>query len=642
MIQITRDRARWRALTIFTRITPTLQPDLLADGTIADRFEIAVSHPTLLSSTLSLKSETLFAAFRATMDGTTPPPIFDQSDNIVDARVSIDPDYAGLVEVENGRWRFPHAGLLSDDPNRRGAVLKAALARHTITASDSAETQARILSPNFSDDDFLGVIAVLQSSHESFALRLRERASAAQIGEEDLLPEHSHHWTHLSAPRGGSTSLSSFIADELAAERTSRLAEDPVRAFASISLNFAAPALVPMEALRRLPADDIFRMVQELVRFDDHFALVGAFEVCADWVQRDTRFIGLGEQLLDRLLADRAKLRNACAMFATAFMVATARLAVHDELRTEPVYWRRLAAASHASLVVRACGVGDFDATELITWATRVCGEEYLLSAYLDMAAEPQWRPEWADSRFMTADAFGRLYSTVDAFRANPAPVSWKQRIQEAKLWIDEDSLNFLMGFPAVLEGARRAHFPAVADLNPTIQEAYRLLADEPSLDNLLRLTPAIQAFGVFAGVNGAADKVIAELRDKPGWADDDAAQAALSLITHIAVLTNDGALADAIAEMLMSGADVALSGGTFHQLFFRLVECAAADTDRMAASNALAKRLEFLALRLPASDQMSSLVSLLEVLQKVSPDMSVLLGRAVTAARLASACPAA
>jgi hypothetical protein len=40
-------------------------------------------------------------------------------------------------------------------------------------------------------------------------------------------------------------------------------------------------------------------------------------------------------------------------MFAAAFIIATAHLAMHDVLRRQPVYWRRLVAASHASLIVR-------------------------------------------------------------------------------------------------------------------------------------------------------------------------------------------------------------------------------------------------------------------------------------------------
>jgi hypothetical protein len=203
-----------------------------------------------------------------------------------------------------------------------------------------------------------------------------------------------------------------------------------------------------------------------------------------------------------------------------------------------------------ASVIVRTCGITDDDYDEVISWATRLRGEEYLLSVFCDMAVEPQWRPEWADSRFLTADVFGRAYGAFLALPEAIAPESWRTRLTTAKVWIDADDLNSLMSFPAVLEGARRARIPAISELGETIAEAYGQLSHEPSIEMLLRLTPALQAYGVPDGVNISARQVVALIRNGTDGLDGPIVQAALTLTAHIATLAKDTELADAVAEI--------------------------------------------------------------------------------------------
>src|SRR5260370_40307851 len=110
--------------------------------------------------------------------------------------------------------------------------------------------------------------------------------------------------------------------------------------------------------LEALDAGTVVRMVEGALRYQDHFALVAAFEICAASVEKDVRFIALGEQLLDRLVKDITWLKNACRLFATIFVVATARFALHDIMRDRPGSWRRLAAPMLAPLTIRRRGAG--------------------------------------------------------------------------------------------------------------------------------------------------------------------------------------------------------------------------------------------------------------------------------------------
>jgi hypothetical protein len=279
-----------------------------------------------------------------------------------------------------------------------------------------------------------------------------------------------------------------------------------------------------------------------------------------------------------------------------------------------------------------------------MSWAIQLCGEEYFLSVYSDMAAEPQWRPEWADTRFMAADAFGRLYGAFLAIPGQASPASWKEGIEAVMVRVDEEGLNLLITFPAVLQGERRTPAPALEQLHEDIRTAYRQLEAEPSADNLLCLTPAIHAYGVPSGIaiNGAVRKIIDNIRNSRDYIDEDAVQVTLIMACHIATMTNDPDLADAIADTAIELVLKEQEPGLVQQMFFRLVETAGANPDREAARSALARRLEFLALRLPASEAIAVLLSLLRALRSVEPKMAPLLGRAMAAAKLAAFSAAA
>ncbi len=172
-----------------------------------------------------------------------------------------------------------------------------------------------------------------------------------------------------------------------------------------------------------------------------------------------------------------------------------------------------------------------------------------MLSVYRDMSVEPQWRPDWIDLRFLMADAFGRVYAAFAALPSEIAPQSWKQRIEAAKKWVEDDHLDLIMRFPAVLEGAPRGKIELPLELTTALKDASDLVLGEPSIDNLLRITSLVEAVGVPDGIGAALLRIIEQIRSGANIIDPDVLHAALTMLAHIATLTKDASLADAISE---------------------------------------------------------------------------------------------
>jgi hypothetical protein len=557
------DLRRLRLVFALEKLSPALRADVLADGTIAARFDVPAKRPAQLFETVTVLRDDLFTAFRNAADGVAPAPLMDVDSRAVDAKIWIDPNGSGIVEIGQNRLRFAQAALLSSDPTKRLVYLETALRQYPLTRRDADYLRALVAKPEYGDDDFFSAVTLLASSPQTFVEVLREKLQSQntqhRIGSDDVLPGDVRHWEHLTAPVDRSATSSDYIDNELRAQRTAQLELNRSRAFYPMSVTFPAPSLVPFSLLQRFDAEAVADMIEAVANVDDHFALVGAFEICADWVQRDSRFVALGDRILDRLFGDMDRLAAACGMFAAIFVVATAHLAEHETLRRQPVYWRRLAAASHASLVVRICGTSGIKPDEIVAWAMRVSGETYFLSVVSDLPVEPQWHPEWIVPNFLLADVAGRALGTWHRLPGEVAPESWKIRLDVVQTWINDKKLSLLLTYPAALEGTRRPRQPTLAEFEArnftAAVSAYRDLADGPSVENLLVVSPLIEAFGFPQEASADVMKVLDLIRSQGGDGDERRNVVALSVLAHISILTNDVALADGVAEACMERA---------------------------------------------------------------------------------------
>ena len=259
---------------------------------------------------------------------------------------------------------------------------------------------------------------------------------------------------------------------------------------------------------------------------------------------------------------------------------------------------------AHASLVVRVCGGNGIDPKRMISWATRLFGDAYFLSVVSDFAVEPQWRPEWILPKILVADLCGRV---VGAWRQLPqevAPPSWKERVEKAYAWIVEEKIGAFAQYPSVLQGTRRPHRPTLAEFQSVPQGAdgFLALAKDPTANTLLSISPFIEAFGFPNEATGDVEKVLASIRSAPPDEDDKFTVLALSLLAHIAVLTENAALADSITEACLERARRIETQEPIFEIVCRLIECTAAIKDRAEAARTLARRLEILAFIIPAT----------------------------------------
>lgn len=621
--------AKFRVTFALGRLSKELQSDVLADGALAEQVGIAVSNPINLPEGVVLDRRNLFSAFQKAADGEPIQDVVDVEGVKREMKIEVQNE-AAIASYGAHRIAFPQAALLSANPERRQQILAAILKNNTLTKVAREQLQSLVSKPDHSDADFFAVRKILAGAPESFATALREVANKGTLSRTDFLPTDMSHWENLTAKRITANALVEFVKNELAEERASHIAEDAKDAIDVISLTFGGTELVPLEAMRALRSDDLLVGLKHLLQFPDPFALAGAFEICAHQAA-DQRFVELGDEIIDRLLKDVQRLRNELTTFAAAFIIATAYLAEHETLRKQPVFWRRLAAASHASLVTRVLGGSSDDESSLLTWAMRLSGKPYYLSILYDAHSEARWRPEWMAPNYLMADVYGRLQGAVQRL-GEAAPETWRKKIEAAQPSVLKDAPPLSQTFPSVLQGWVP---PAKKPADDTdIGRMYADFVREPTIDGFLYFTPIVFGFGFAADADQAVLKVVQSLRANLGTTPPEFAQAALDLAALIAAQNRDPELADAVSavavERLVATNDVdhLLPTATV------ILECAAARTDRKEALSMLARRFENLAFVSPSA-ALPEALDIFRIMQSLNEELGIRLGRAIATARL-------
>ena len=571
----------------------------------------------------------MLAAFRDVLAGKRPKPLKDEDGKTVKATVTIEPDGMAKIKVAKAIFCFAYAGLLSSDPQQRLEYLETHLRENTLASIHADALRSKVVESTFSDEDFLSVVEVLRTSQESFVQSVKAALAARELTNSDLLPNDLRHWDNLVAPPSDSQTLETFLTNECEAERARLLAGDPIRAFRSISLSFCAPALVPIDKFKALPKPGLLKILQSAASLPDHFAQVGAFEICTSAFEKDEHLEVAGLKLLDSLL-DMETLRHRCLSYASAFVLTSARLAQHSTLSLRPTFWRRVTTSAHSSLILRACGFSNTDT--LFKWTMEHSGKAFLFSVLLEMDREPRWKADWLTGNHLVADAFGRVENAINKIPDGSRPEAWLERLAKAREWITKNGVELFTVLPAIGESAPRK-MPSDDELY-IFRPAYDRLVAEPTTTNLLRCGAGFFTAGVTEKSLGACHSIVNRLqKDAIRWDDDDT-QHVLQVLSFVAIQARDVGLANSVAEFCVEKVRELPVDGSTLDIVCRLVECASANFDRDQAMVALAGRLENVAFLAPPQ-ALNDLHNSLRHLQLLDNRLSSNLGRAVAAARL-------
>jgi hypothetical protein len=603
----------------------------MSDGRISERYNIPTHRPAHLGAKVSLDQARLLAAFRTLLSGKKAAPLIDDSGKIIEAAISFDPNGTAQIKVADTVFSFPNAGLLSPNSEIRIQYLEVALKGRALAGIHADALRSKVARVELSDDEFLSVVEVLLTAQESFVQTVRAKVATRDLTNSDLLPDNLMHWDNLVAPHAGSQNLNDFLVNERQAEISRLMSAGIARALSAMSLSFCAPALVPIDTFKNVPSDEMLQTLERAASLPDHFAVAGAFEICADWIGRDGRIEAVGVKLLDQLFGDMDQLRDRCTFYAAIFAMTLARLAQHETLRRKPSFWRRVTAAAHSSLALRACGTDN--AENVFKWVMEHSGKAFLFSVLLEGDREPRWKLDWLTATHLVADVFGRIDIAVNKISQEARPSAWVDRIAKAREWIVANNAELFSILPAIGQSVRRpmvTEGEALGWFKPYFDD----LSAKPGDGTLLLCGPGFYTMGVTKEALLACHKVMSQLqRDASRWDDGDTRHV-LQALSFAAMQAQDVPLADSVADFCVEKARDLKDESSTLEIVCRLIECASADPNHGQAIETLARRLESVSFLAPAST-LIDLNDSLRHMQLLDENLARNLGRAVATSRL-------
>lgn len=624
---------RIRALYALRRIGKQLFSDVLADGSISEKFNIPTHRPANLGEGLDVHQEVLLRAFRQRLAGKPVRSIMDENGKPLKASVTISDNGTAQIVIADKKLAFSYAGFLGEDRSARRKLLDRLLKGHSLAATHEDELRALISARPLTDEDFLTAVTLLSCSPESFSQTVRSKVAVRDLLNSDLLPEDERHWENLTAPWRNSNTLQSFLSNELDAENARRYADSSLKAYLVGSLSYCAPGMVPLNRVEELDQDEVLAIVQRAANLPDHFSVTGAFEICAHRLESDARLKAAGSKLLENLLGDMDQLGNRCLFFAGAFLMTLAHLAQHQKLKRMPSYWRRVTAAANASLILRSCGSDN--AESFFKWAVDYAGKPFALSVLLEETTEPRWKLDWLSAKHLIADAFGRLDATLQKLPKELRPADWVAQIEKAREWIAAENLEILCTLPAIGESSRRKP-PSLKD-TLVFRSFFEKFRDSPTIEALSNCTAGIYTVGAPLEIAPSCHSLIGNLVNAGARWSARETQSTVQMLSHLAVLFEDEILADLVAQFAMEKLRELSERESTLEIVCRLVECSSAYSDRQKGLEMLGKRLETVSF-LVDPEVAFDLHDTLSQLQLLTPFSSLGLGRALAAARLAKA----
>lgn len=625
-----------RVVFALGRLDDELRAEVLADGVIIKRFKLASSSPVRVNKDISIPRDELFAAFlKAAEVEEVQLPFKKGSKNEV-ASIRLDQDGAAILQTVDHNIRFPHAALHNANLDRRLKAMQVVLGGHTLASATKERIVQLVKSPSWDTHSFLGVMELLEHSPEAFRSSLSEKAQSGALRAADLLPSSDDYWFNLLPRADKSLTLTNYVDDELRLDRAEKSRAAAEFVFDTVGLTMAAPALTPHDLAEKLPHAEFLVWVSNLAAHDDHFSLVGAFEIASRQAASSVEAAVLCSEILKKLFGDMEEIEARCYLFAAVFVLATARLATSSSTQKCPVFWRRLVAAAHAGLVVRTCNASPYDYEKLLGLALQQYGREYLLSCALDMRSEQRWDPEWISPDFLIADAFGRVDAAAKRL-AEGMPPDWRQHLEAIRSWIDSKKYMLKVNYPAVLEGSLLS--------NPSlIPDDYRTQMSQDTeqfanaLDEILlaRTRTWVSVVGPTADLPTRMLESVDRIRSGREKVTETTYRELLSLATAVAVRSRNPTMVAGIATALLERGALLKDKQAIVEVVICLTQLSTVEGDSGKARQELARQLEFLAFSVPIGKSAEELGEQLACIGNLDAALAKDLGAALHASRLA------
>jgi hypothetical protein len=523
---------------IFLKSTPRPIVDrILSDRSFVVRMGMTVQSTLHFDGTTQVTADDLVLAARSVLRGSTTVEIRTKGGERLSFKGQIS-DGSLLLTPESGpALVYDYVEALSSDVSVRLAAIDR-LVRETLVSTSRGEFWRTIAaSGDITATDFVDLIKDIRATPEMLRDQLR---GVPNLGRDALVPRDPSYWSTL-LPLTEGDDFESYVGKRLPAHQESLMKLNPKLAMSRIGYTAATPSTVRNDLMGSLKPEDFSICTQK----NDPFSLLFAFEVAAYNLHADQAWEMIGTESLTKLFSSKEEFDDRGRLLAASTIIAYAGLSKVAPWRAAPIYWRRLAAFSHAGVLTDSLW-GMCNPEAFLKWAMNHFAAGYHWQVLFERREAPLWWPDAIEPGTIKAELCARFINAMQSIDEAEWPTAWKATLERITDKILTRGEGMMMAFPGPFEdfdGFKRS--VEVSLFEATLKALKESPFKIPGLKAFIHLCPLTE-------IELSVLKDFVNRSDAPAGSDMEAYLSELTVITHACAAYRDISLANALAEKAM------------------------------------------------------------------------------------------
>jgi hypothetical protein len=421
--------------------------NIFGDRTLCEKFGIKPEFWLPLDPETGVETNSLHSALRAAVSGRKSAMVKLRDGRRVRAKIVAKKGGQATLQFGKRGFAFSDVDLMSLDKRVRLNALKRVFAARPLAIEEEDRWRGVGADRALSDREFVELVTHLDSTPEAVGEQL---VKPHNLDSERLMPANPGYYFRLVGRLGSSTSLSGYMANELAVARKALLERHPERAVRRAGFLAFWQPLIPFELLATIGVSDVSMLLQA----EDPFSLLCGFELCCNRPKKNRAVAQLGASLLTKLLLDTKSSRARCDIFSACAIISTTNIRFAAKAANAPLFWTRLAALAHAGVLTDGLR-GLTDTKGFLQWCVQNWLSNYLWHSVIDRRDAPGWNPEWISPDQLYAELVGRAQNALQAVPEGSRPASWVSAIDRALTQLRQSGTLLSAYFPGPFDDFR-------------------------------------------------------------------------------------------------------------------------------------------------------------------------------------------
>jgi len=617
----------------FINSLPTiLKKSVLKDIEFADRYGFAVQGVARLRGD-EVSHENISKYLQLVANELETPDLKNSKGENLGAEGSLLHDGSAEIRIGKNQFRFEAAALLSDSKEKRIEVFNMLLQQNTVPKSTEDHWQKRIVEPDLSFNEYTDFLNAIENSIENVLRKIDyDIANRGKIVFNSFVPNEATTFYALIGNSENHSTLEEFSTNALFSRRKELLKRDLSSGLSSIGPSWLHPDEDLIDLLDDYEEEALKTALRNALQIGrDPFTLIFILDICRRKIPDNKAYIDIGETAL-KILCE-PDMPTIFLDFTMALPVVLSELKKTGLLRTQPLFYQRLAAWTWAGFVARQLSKFEFDRKEIFDTPLAHFQQQSYLQGLLERRQAPYWRADWLMRPYLRGLISRQTSAVIHFLGQGNTPSDWQHFMKQ--LHRDDEDLAFALFLPGPLDEFRLSENPLIDDSEVAGNAPLEKWIEQDDIS-------LISAFQVYSWATSLTPEIVQEIRDRADKLrnrrklvdDSTAIFHAIQTLCQIAGTYKDRELAGIAVDIARLTTESSNGETASGELYFILDAASAYDSlhDYYAF---IRDRVERLAFGAVTKEEAEQCIDILEIVCYAEPDLRICFGRARAAMNL-------